>query len=106
LETPAFLFSSELEELGQVTEALKGLLRQDKSEENYLRALLLHLGCGFRCERRGAGAAGQACGAFRCGVAQTAAQKQDWLYSFVARYLGTASRYKTKAKMCGKNSPQ
>jgi hypothetical protein len=29
-----------------VTEALKGL-RQDKSEENYIRTLLLHLGCGF-----------------------------------------------------------
>ncbi len=33
-------------ELGQVTEALKGL-RQDRSEENYVRTLLLHLGCGF-----------------------------------------------------------
>jgi Transposase DDE domain len=33
-------------ELAQVTEALKGL-RQDKSEENYIRTLLLHLGCGF-----------------------------------------------------------
>ena len=28
------------------TGALKGL-RQDKSEENYLRILLMHLGCGY-----------------------------------------------------------
>src|SRR4029077_14495241 len=33
-------------ELAQSTSALKGL-RQDKSEENYLRVLLLHLGCGL-----------------------------------------------------------
>src|SRR5208337_4465320 len=39
-------FPPNWKELGQVTEALKGL-RQDKSEENYIRTLLLHLGCGF-----------------------------------------------------------
>src|ERR1019366_287100 len=39
-------FPPNWKELGQVTEALKGL-RQDKSEENYMRTLLLHLGCGF-----------------------------------------------------------
>ena len=33
-------------ELAQSTSALKGL-RQDKSEENYLRVLLMHLGCGL-----------------------------------------------------------
>ena len=41
-----FFFPPNWKELGQVTEALKGL-RQDKSEENYMRTLLLHLGCGF-----------------------------------------------------------
>ena len=39
-------FPPNWKELGQVTGALKGL-RQDKSEENYMRTLLLHLGCGF-----------------------------------------------------------
>jgi len=39
-------FPSNWKELTQVTDALKGL-RQDKSEENYIRTLLLHLGCGF-----------------------------------------------------------
>src|SRR6266700_2386650 len=39
-------FPPNWKELGQETEALKGL-RQDKSEENYMRTLLLHLGCGF-----------------------------------------------------------
>ena len=39
-------FSPNWKELGQVTEALKGL-RQDKNEENYMRTLLLHMGCGF-----------------------------------------------------------
>jgi hypothetical protein len=39
-------FPPNWKELGRVTEALKGL-RQDKSEENYMRTLLLHLGCGF-----------------------------------------------------------
>jgi hypothetical protein len=33
-------------QLAQSTGALKGL-RQDKSEENYLRVLLMHLGCGL-----------------------------------------------------------
>jgi hypothetical protein len=39
-------FPPNWKELGQVTGALKGL-RQDKNEENYMRTLLLHLGCGF-----------------------------------------------------------
>ena len=39
-------FPSNWKDLAQVTEALKGL-RQDKSEENYIHTLLLHLGCGF-----------------------------------------------------------
>lgn len=39
-------FPPNWKELAQVTEALKGL-RQDKSEENYIRTLLLHLACGF-----------------------------------------------------------
>jgi Transposase DDE domain len=39
-------FPPEWRELAAVTKALKGL-RQDKSEENYIRTLLLHLGCGF-----------------------------------------------------------
>jgi len=39
-------FPPNWKELAKVTEALKGL-RQDKSEENYMRTLLLHLGCGF-----------------------------------------------------------
>src|SRR5713101_6511098 len=39
-------FPSNWKQLAQETQALKGL-RQDKSEENYLRVLLLHLGCGF-----------------------------------------------------------
>lgn len=39
-------FPSNWKELAQECRALKGL-RQDKSEENYLRVLLLHLGCGF-----------------------------------------------------------
>jgi hypothetical protein len=39
-------FPSNWKELAQATDALKGL-RQDKSEENYIRTLLLHLGCGF-----------------------------------------------------------
>ena len=39
-------FPPDWRELAKVTKALKGL-RQDKSEENYIRTLLLHLGCGF-----------------------------------------------------------
>lgn len=39
-------FPSNWKQLAQECQALKGL-RQDKSEENYLRVLLLHLGCGF-----------------------------------------------------------
>jgi Transposase DDE domain len=39
-------FPPDWKELAKVTKALKGL-RQDKSEENFLRTLLLHLGCGF-----------------------------------------------------------
>ena len=39
-------FPSNWKQLAQETQALKGL-RQDKSAENYLRVLLLHLGCGF-----------------------------------------------------------
>ena len=39
-------FPPDWKELARVTEALKGL-RQDKSEENYIRTLLLHLACGF-----------------------------------------------------------
>jgi len=39
-------FPPDWRELAAVTKALKGL-RQDKSEENYIRTLLLHLGCGF-----------------------------------------------------------
>jgi hypothetical protein len=39
-------FPSNWKELAQATGALKGL-RQDKSEESYIRTLLLHLGCGF-----------------------------------------------------------
>jgi hypothetical protein len=39
-------FPPNWQELGQVTKALKGL-RRDKSAENCLRTLLLHLGCGF-----------------------------------------------------------
>lgn len=39
-------FPPDWKELAKVTEALKGL-RQDKSEENYIRTLLLHLACGF-----------------------------------------------------------
>jgi len=42
----ASFFPPRWKELGQVTKALKGL-RQDKSEENYMRTLLLHLGCGL-----------------------------------------------------------
>jgi hypothetical protein len=39
-------FPHNWKKLAQASGALKGL-RQDKSEENYLRVLLLHLGCGF-----------------------------------------------------------
>jgi hypothetical protein len=39
-------FLSNWKELARATGALKGL-RQDKSEESYIRTLLLHLGCGF-----------------------------------------------------------
>jgi hypothetical protein len=39
-------FPSNWKDLARSTGALKGL-RQDKSEENYLRTLLMHLGCGF-----------------------------------------------------------
>jgi len=39
-------FPSNWKQLAQTSGAMKGL-RQDKSEENYLRVLLLHLGCGF-----------------------------------------------------------
>lgn len=39
-------FPSNWKELGQRAGAMKGL-RQDKSEENYLRVLLMHLGCGL-----------------------------------------------------------
>jgi hypothetical protein len=42
----ASFFPPQWKELAQVSEALKGL-RQDKNEENYLRTLLLHLGCGL-----------------------------------------------------------
>lgn len=39
-------FPRDWKQLAQITCAMKGL-RQDKSEENYLRVLLMHLGCGF-----------------------------------------------------------
>jgi hypothetical protein len=39
-------FPSNWKQLAQTSGALKGL-RQDKSEENLLRVLLMHLGCGF-----------------------------------------------------------
>lgn len=39
-------FPAQWRELARQTGALKGL-RQDKDEENFLRVLLLHLGCGF-----------------------------------------------------------
>jgi hypothetical protein len=39
-------FPAEWRELARTTEALKGL-RQDKGEENYLRVLMLHFGCGL-----------------------------------------------------------
>lgn len=39
-------FPDKWKRLAELTGALKGL-RQDKSEENYLRVLLMHLGCGF-----------------------------------------------------------
>lgn len=39
-------FPTQWKQLAQSTGALKGL-RQDKSEENYLRVLLIHLGCGL-----------------------------------------------------------
>jgi len=39
-------FPAEWRHLAQKTGALKGL-RQDKSEENYLRVLMLHFGCGL-----------------------------------------------------------
>ena len=39
-------FPPDWRELAQKTGALKGL-RQDKSEENYMRVLLMHFGCGF-----------------------------------------------------------
>jgi hypothetical protein len=39
-------FPSNWKQLARTSGALKGL-RQDKSEENYLRVLLMHLGCGF-----------------------------------------------------------
>jgi hypothetical protein len=39
-------FPTNWKELAKATDALKGL-RQDKSEENYICTLLLHLGCGF-----------------------------------------------------------
>jgi hypothetical protein len=39
-------FPSDWKKLAQTSGALKGL-RQDKSEENFLRVLLIHLGCGF-----------------------------------------------------------
>ncbi len=40
------LFPSDWKELASATGALKGL-RKDKSEENLLRTLLIHLGCGY-----------------------------------------------------------
>lgn len=39
-------FPADWKQLARSTGALKGL-RQDKSEENYLRVLLMHLGCGL-----------------------------------------------------------
>ena len=39
-------FPTNWKQLAETSGALKGL-RQDKSEENYLRVLLMHLGCGF-----------------------------------------------------------
>jgi len=39
-------FPADWRQLAQSTGALKGL-RQDKSEENCLRVLLMHLGCGL-----------------------------------------------------------
>jgi hypothetical protein len=39
-------FPTDWKKLAKVSGALKGL-RQDKSEENYLRVLLMHVGCGF-----------------------------------------------------------
>jgi len=40
------LLPRDWKQLGQAAGAMKGL-RQDKSEENYLRVLLMHLGCGL-----------------------------------------------------------
>ena len=40
------LFPSNWKELAVRTNALKGL-RKNKSEENLLRTLLIHLGCGY-----------------------------------------------------------
>ena len=40
------LLPRDWKQLAQTTGAMKGL-RQDKSEENYLRVLLMHLGCGL-----------------------------------------------------------
>src|SRR6266853_6531103 len=39
-------FPAEWRHLAKTTGALKGL-RQDKGEENYLRVLMLHFGCGL-----------------------------------------------------------
>lgn len=41
-----YFFPPDWRELAKVTKALKGR-RRDKSEENYIRTLLLRLGCGF-----------------------------------------------------------
>jgi Transposase DDE domain len=73
-------FPPNWKELARVTEALKGL-RQDKSEENYIRTLLLHLGCGFSL-RETAVRAKQAKLAELSDVAllKRLRKSKDWLY--------------------------
>ena len=73
-------FPAEWRQLASKTSALKGL-RQDKGEENYLRVLMLHFGCGLSM-RETAARAKQASLAEMSSVAlfKRLRKSREWLY--------------------------
>jgi len=89
----ASFFPTRWKELGQEAGALKGL-RQDKSEESYMRTLLLHLRCGFSMREavvraRQAGLAELS----DVALAQAAAQEQGMALSALLRTACGARNY-------------
>src|SRR6516165_2239807 len=68
-------FPSDWMTLARRSSALKGL-RQDKSAENLLRVLLLHLGCGYSMRETVVRAKEANSRPLGCGLAQAIAQEQ------------------------------